>query len=176
MTHRHLILVMTALAMLLAAPGCGGTRDSAATANPPAETSLAAQDEICETLPPADSAVAPAADTVRHRAEPKTEPKVEPQPPPKPKALPRMWDYGSDNCLPCKEMETILNPMMQEYAGKVDIRIINVYRDREQTQQARIQVIPTQIFYDPDGKELYRHIGVYPRDSIVAKFREFGWE
>jgi len=58
----------------------------------------------------------------------------------------------------------------------VDIRIINVYENREQTQQARITVIPTQIFYDPEGKELFRHVGMYPRDSIVAKFKEYGWE
>ncbi|MBN2536982.1 thioredoxin family protein [candidate division WOR-3 bacterium] len=114
--------------------------------------------------------------------EPKPEPKPDikpepkPEPPPKPRALPRMWDYGSTNCLPCVEMEKILTPMMAEYQGKVDIHIVNVYQDRELAARARIQIIPTQVFYDPDGNELFRHVGIYERDSIVARFREFGWE
>lgn len=87
-----------------------------------------------------------------------------------------MWDFGSENCIPCKEMLRILTPMMTEYQGKVDIRIINVYEDKARARQFRIVTIPTQVFISPDGTELYRHIGAYPADSITAKFREFGWE
>jgi thioredoxin 1 len=89
------------------------------------------------------------------------------------KGLPRMWDFGSESCIPCKEMLRILTPMMTEYRDKVDIRIINVYKDKALAKEYRIVTIPTQVFIDAAGKELYRHIGVYPRDSIEAKFREF---
>jgi thioredoxin 1 len=85
-----------------------------------------------------------------------------------------MWDFGSEKCIPCKTMLEILTPMMADYEGKVDIRIINVYEDKERTQQFRIVTIPTQVFIDAEGKELYRHVGVYPRDSIEARFSEFG--
>ncbi|MEO0086136.1 MAG: thioredoxin family protein [candidate division WOR-3 bacterium] len=184
---RLLLLVLITAWTLTYAPGCGGTKTEAAAASPKPETTNAAQEEICETLPAPDPTLAAAApDSTLTKAEPRPEPKPQantepkpeprPEPPPKPRALPRMWDFGSTNCLPCMEMEKILTPLAAEYAGKVDIRIINVYQDREKTMQARIQVIPTQIFYDPDGKELFRHVGVYPRDSIVAKFKQFGWE
>ncbi|MFO7676185.1 MAG: thioredoxin family protein [bacterium] len=169
--------VASAVLMLAMLTGCPGPGPAATVPGP--DTSLAAQDEICETLPATDStAVAALPDSPPARPEPKPEPAPEPEPapPPKPKVLPRMWDFGSDNCLPCVEMEKILTPLMTDYKGRVDIRIINVYQDRERTMQARIQIIPTQIFYDPEGRELFRHIGIYPRDSIVAKFREFGWE
>jgi thioredoxin 1 len=164
-----------AAALLLAMfTGCPNTPDPVGSA-PVADTSLAAQSEIRETLPATEStAVAAAADSPP--AEPKQEPAPKPEPEPEPKALPRMWDFGSTNCLPCVEMEKVLTPMVADYAGKVDIRIINVYEEQELARHARIQVIPTQIFYDPDGEELFRHIGVYPRDSIVARFKEFGWE
>jgi len=174
---KHLTLTAfaaTLLAVLMS--GCPSAPRPANTASAP-DTSLAAQNEICETLPATDSAAA-VSDSTPAKPTPKPEPKPEPEPapPPKPKALPRMWDFGSTNCLPCIEMEKILTPLMTEYTGKVDVRIINVYENREQTQQARIQVIPTQVFYAPDGKELFRHVGVYPRDSIVGKFKQFGWE
>ena len=176
---KHVTLTACAAALLVVLmSGCPSAPRPANTASAP-DASLAAENEICETLPATDSAaVAAVPDSTPAKPKPKPEPKPEPEPepPPKPKTLPRMWDYGSDNCLPCIEMAKFLNPMIAEYKDKVDIRIINVYQDRERTQQARIQVIPTQIFYDPDGKELFRHVGLYPRDSIVAKFKEYGWE
>ena len=85
-----------------------------------------------------------------------------------------MWDFGSEKCIPCKTMLEILTPMTADYKEKVDIRIINVFEDKERAQQFHIVTIPTQVFIDAGGKELFRHIGVYPRDSIEAKFLEFG--
>jgi len=73
-------------------------------------------------------------------------------------------------------MKEILDPMSADYEGKVDIRIIDVYKEKDTAKQFKIVTIPTQVFVDRQGKELYRHIGVYPRDSIVAKFKEYGWE
>ena len=92
-----------------------------------------------------------------------------------PKSLPRMWDFGSENCIPCKTMMGILNPMMPEFAGKVDVRIINVYQEQALASQYRIQIIPTQVFMDTTGRELFRHIGVLTRDSILLKFKQFGF-
>lgn len=161
---------LSAALLLTLLAGCPGPESDTSAAAP--DTSLVAGAEICEALPPVDSMRMAAVDT----AAPEFEPETEPEPPPRPRTLPRMWDFGSENCLPCQEMARILNPMMSEYAGKVDIRIINVYDDQSATQEAGIQVIPTQVFYAPDGEELFRHVGVYPRDSLTAKFREYGWE
>jgi thioredoxin 1 len=72
-------------------------------------------------------------------------------------------------------MMGILNPMMKEFAGRVDVRIINVYEEKALASQYRIQIIPTQVFMDTTGKELFRHVGVFTRDSIVGKFRQFGF-
>lgn len=93
----------------------------------------------------------------------------------KPAALPGMWDFGSEKCIPCKTMKEIIDPMIADYKGKVDIRIINVYEEKELTKQFRIVTIPTQVFIDAQGKELFRHIGVYPRDSMEACFARFGF-
>jgi len=184
MLRRLLLTVMMAGFVLMLSPGCGGGTKTPVEAKPDTSVQTGA---ICDTTLTPDSTstatgVAAQPDTQKPKPAKKVEPEPQkPKPEPekvaeKPKALPRMWDYGSENCIPCKTMKQILDPMMAEYKGKVDIRIILVNEERELTQQARIQVIPTQIFYAPDGKELFRHIGVYPRDSIVAKFKEYGWE
>ncbi len=168
---KHITLVVFGgVLLLMLLSGCPRVPKSPGN-TPKGATVLTGQEKSYETSSAGDSAVVQTApDTFSAK------PKLEQQPPSKPKALPRMWDYGSTNCLPCIEMEKILKPLMSEYQGKVDIRIINVYQEQQLAKQARIQVIPTQVFYDTDGKELFRHVGVYPRDSILAKFREFGWE
>jgi thiol-disulfide isomerase/thioredoxin len=186
MLRRLLLTVMMAGFVLTLQPGCGGGAKAPVAAKPDTAVQTGA---ICDTtlIPDSTSTAAAAGDSAQPDTQkPVPSKKVEPEPQKpkpepekvaeKPKTLPRMWDYGSENCIPCKTMKQILDPMMVDYKGKVDIRIVLVNDEKELTRQARIQIIPTQIFYDPDGKELFRHVGVYPRDSIVGKFKEFGWE
>ncbi len=175
---KHLAITVTAsILMLVLLSGCPAAPEAA---DVPPDTELAVENNVCETLPPADTAaradIPPPEPAPKPRPKPRPKAEPEPEPVPEPKALPRMWDFGSEKCIPCKEMERILTPMMSEYADRVDIRIINIYEEKQMSAAARIQIIPTQVFYDPSGTELFRHVGAYPRDSIVAKFREFGWE
>lgn len=176
MARKLLLLMLMAAWTLTYAPGCGGSQKPAAPAK--ADT-VASPGAVCDTtLTPDSTSTAAAAVPADTTPKPKPESATPDKPTPvaeKPTELPKMWDFGSVSCLPCKTMKEILDPMMVDYKDKVDIRIINVYEDRERTQQFRIVTIPTQVFIDAAGTELFRHIGVYPRDSIVAKFKEFGF-
>ena len=184
MLKRLLLTVMVAGLVLMLVPGCGGGAKTPVTAKPDTAVQTGA---ICDTtLTPDSTSTARAGgaaqpDTQKPEPAKKVEPEPQkPKPEPekvteKPKELPKMWDFGSEKCIPCKTMKEILDPMMVDYKGKVDIRIISVYEDKERTQQFRIVTIPTQVFIDAEGKELYRHIGVYPRDSIEARFKQYGF-
>ena len=191
MLKRLLLTVMVAGFALMLQPGCGGGAKAPVATKPDTTVQTGA---ICDTTldTTAMTASAPTPDTQKPAPTTKVEPKqakpmpankVEPEPTKpraesakvagKPKELPKMWDFGSEQCIPCKTMLGILTPMIKDYEGRVDVRIINVNVEKELTRQFRISVIPTQVFMDAEGKELFRHIGVYPRDSIEAKFREF---
>lgn len=87
--------------------------------------------------------------------------------------LPRMVDLGADKCVPCKAMAPILRDLKAEYKGKVEVEFIDVWKDPNPGKQYRIRVIPTQIFFDAQGKELFRHEGFYSREDILAKWMEF---
>jgi thioredoxin 1 len=89
-------------------------------------------------------------------------------------ALPRLVDLGADKCIPCKMMAPILAELAQEYAGQLDVVFIDVWKKREEAPRYGIQVIPTQIFYGADGKELFRHEGFFPKKDILAKWKELG--
>ena len=91
-------------------------------------------------------------------------------------ALPRMIDLGRGKCIPCKKMEPILRELRQAYAGKAVIEIINLDDHRDAADRYDLRVIPTQIFFDAAGSEVWRHEGFLSRDAIVARLEEMGVE
>ena len=89
--------------------------------------------------------------------------------------LPRLVDLGAKSCVPCKMMAPILEELSKEYAGKLRVEVIDVWEDRSAGDQYGIRVIPTQIFFDPSGKELFRHQGFMSKEDILSKWRELGF-
>ena len=91
-------------------------------------------------------------------------------------ALPRLLDLGADKCVPCKMMAPILDELKVEYANVFAVDFIDVWKDPTAAQPYKLNVIPTQIFFDSNGTELFRHEGFYGREDILAKWRELGVE
>ncbi len=91
-----------------------------------------------------------------------------------PPALPRLVDLGADKCIPCKMMAPILDELKKEYAGKLDVQFIDVWKNPDAGKEYGVEVIPTQIFYDSSGKELFRHQGFFSKEDILAKWKGFG--
>ena len=92
------------------------------------------------------------------------------------KKLPRLVDLGADKCIPCKMMAPILEELKKDYARTVNVEFIDVWKNPEAGREYGIRLIPTQIFYDASGKELFRHEGFFSKEDILAKWRELGVE
>jgi len=88
--------------------------------------------------------------------------------------LPKLLDFGAGTCIPCKKMAPILKELSEEYKGRVVIKIIEVYQEREMTQANRIRLIPTQIFFDSKNKEVFRHEGFMDKGAIKKVFDKMG--
>ncbi len=85
-----------------------------------------------------------------------------------------MVDLGAHKCIPCKMMAPIIKELQKECAGRASIVFIDVWEHREQARRFGIQGIPTQIFYDKDGREIERHMGFMDKKSILATFEKLG--
>jgi thiol-disulfide isomerase/thioredoxin len=88
--------------------------------------------------------------------------------------LPKLLDFGAGTCIPCKAMAPILKGLAEEYKGRVDIKIIEVYQEREMTQANRVRLIPTQVFYDTKNQEVFRHEGFMDKEAIKKVFDKMG--
>ncbi len=88
--------------------------------------------------------------------------------------LPKLVDLGAKGCLPCKLMKPILKELQIEYAGSLIIEVIDIHENPSLGRQYNVRLIPTQVFYDKSGKELYRHIGFMSKKDILKTFERFG--
>jgi thioredoxin 1 len=90
------------------------------------------------------------------------------------KGMVTMIDLGAKKCIPCKMMAPIMEKMEKTYKGKAVIAFIDVWEHNEQVQRFGIRAIPTQIFYDKNGKEVYRHRGFMSEKAIVEQLEKMG--
>jgi thioredoxin 1 len=88
--------------------------------------------------------------------------------------IPRLVDLGAGKCIPCKAMAPILEGLKTEYAGRMEVQFIDVWKDPGAGKAYGISIIPTQIFYGADGKELARHQGFMDKDAILAQWKAVG--
>lgn len=89
-------------------------------------------------------------------------------------ALPRLIDLGADKCIPCKTMAPILEQLKTDLAGRCEVNFIDVWKNPDEGPKYGIKVIPTQIFFDAAGNELFRHEGFFSREDILGTFAEHG--
>lgn len=87
---------------------------------------------------------------------------------------PTVIDLGARTCIPCKKMAPILESLSGEYRGKANVLFIDVHEDQAGARKFRIQMIPTQIFFNAQGKEVKRHIGFMDKEAIVKELKAAG--
>lgn len=85
------------------------------------------------------------------------------------KGKPYFLEVGSNSCRSCKIMGSRLHQITQEHP-EYNIHFINVQKERDAASILKIMMIPTQIIYDKEGKEVYRHIGLLSEDELVQLF------
>jgi len=83
-------------------------------------------------------------------------------------------DLGANRCIPCKLMAPVLREVREEYRGRAAVIFLDVWEDPNQTERFGIQVIPTQIFYDAEGREALRHEGFMDKAAIAKALARLG--
>jgi thioredoxin 1 len=83
-------------------------------------------------------------------------------------------ELGADKCIPCKAMQPIMKEVAAEYAGQVQVVFYDVWKNPEPGRKYDIQLIPTQVFIDKTGREISRHVGLFPKEELVAFLKKQG--
>ena len=80
-----------------------------------------------------------------------------------------MVNLGAHSCIPCKMMAPILEELEKKYKGKAAIIFIDVWQNEDEGKRFAVRMIPTQIFFDRNGKEVYRHTGFLEKQAIIDR-------
>lgn len=85
-------------------------------------------------------------------------------------------ELGSVNCIPCKAMQPIMKRIEKKYGEQVKVIFYDVWtqEQRKFAEEYKINLIPTQVFLDANGKEFHRHEGFYPEAEIDKILQDKG--
>jgi thioredoxin 1 len=87
---------------------------------------------------------------------------------------PSLVDFGSKGCRPCDMLAPILETLKKKYDGQANVLFVSVVQDQILAARYGIQAIPVQVFFDKDGKEVFRHVGFFPQDEIEKQMAKMG--
>ncbi len=90
-------------------------------------------------------------------------------------ALPRLVDLGADKCIPCKMMAPILKDLKTSLVERLTVEFIDVWQNPDAGTPYKIKLIPTQIFFAADGRELFRHEGFFSKKDILLQWEQLGY-
>lgn len=90
------------------------------------------------------------------------------------KGMVTMVDLGAKKCIPCKMMAPILVKLEKDYKGRAAVIFLDVWEDSSPAKRFGIRAIPTQIFFNKTGEEVYRHEGFMSEKDIVKKLSDMG--
>ncbi len=83
-------------------------------------------------------------------------------------------ELGADRCIPCKKMQPIMKEIAAMFPDRVQVVFYDVWKDPAPGERYRVQLIPTQVFLDQKGKEIARHVGLFPKEEILALLKKHG--
>ena len=85
-------------------------------------------------------------------------------------------ELGSVKCIPCRKMQPVMKAIEDKYDDQIKVIFYDVWKSdqRKYAEEYDIRLIPTQVFLDKDGKEIFRHEGFFPEESIDKFLKEQG--
>jgi len=87
---------------------------------------------------------------------------------------PMVVDFGSNSCIPCRQLRPVLQKVRKDHEGKLEVLIIEIQKNQQLAAEYQIQVMPTVVFIDKTGKEVFRHQGFMSEEKIKEQLAKMG--
>jgi len=81
-------------------------------------------------------------------------------------------EVGSEHCKSCQAMGRLLYKEKEKYP-KANLFFINIQKEREVAVKLKIQMIPTQLIFDANNSEVYRHVGKLSQEELEALMKQY---
>jgi thioredoxin 1 len=82
---------------------------------------------------------------------------------------PTVVEFGADNCSSCKAMKPVLAQLARAHGDRMGVLDINLLRHGDYISRYKIMLMPTQVFFDAQGRETGRHMGKISAEEMLAR-------
>lgn len=82
---------------------------------------------------------------------------------------PVVAEFGATSCESCRAMKPVLGALAREHGGRMTVVDIDLLKNTGYASRYKIQLMPTQVFFDAQGREIGRHMGKISGNEILAK-------
>ena len=83
-------------------------------------------------------------------------------------------EFGGPTCVPCMKMQPVLAELQQTFGSRAQIRNFYVTQFPKEAKAHKVMMMPTQVVFDPSGKEVARHIGYWPKGEFLSALANAG--
>ncbi len=82
---------------------------------------------------------------------------------------PAVVEFGANACASCREMKSVLEALQREHGARVSVLNVDIVKTRGYISRYGIQLMPTQVFFDAQGREIGRNMGKISATEILAQ-------
>lgn len=83
-------------------------------------------------------------------------------------------EFGGPTCVPCMRMQPILGELQAHFGTRALVRNFYVTQHPTVARTHKVMVMPTQVVFDPSGKEVLRHVGFWPKAEFLEALAKAG--
>lgn len=83
-------------------------------------------------------------------------------------------EFGGPSCVPCKKMQPILAELQQQFGDRAMVRNFYITEHPKEAKVHKVMAMPTQVVFDPSGKEVARHIGFWEKGEFQSALARVG--
>jgi thioredoxin 1 len=89
---------------------------------------------------------------------------------------PTVAEFGAKACAQCREMKPVLDALQRGHGERIAVVNVDLIKHKEANyiQRYGIQLMPTQIFFDAQGREIGRNLGKISGPEILARLQVQG--
>ena len=87
---------------------------------------------------------------------------------------PLIVDFGLNLCKQCIRQSEAMDRLKESHGGKIGLTFVHVTKEAGTAADYKIMLIPTLLFFDSRGKEVFRQVGYMAYEDILTKIDELG--
>ena len=82
---------------------------------------------------------------------------------------PTVVEFGANACATCRDMKPVLEALRLEHGARISVLDVDILKARDYIARYRIQLMPTQVFFDAQGREIGRNMGKVSAGEILVR-------